>query len=187
MDPSRGGAALRSWLPVLRERRRYIAFELDSEDVIQKGDLLGEMYSAQMSLLGDLGASENQLRLISFDGRFGLIRCSHERIEECRAVLATVSFVGSKRVAVRFRGVSGTIKAATEKYIPKSILQIDEDKKKVDLGPVSGSVARVRGREIDIYPDDQAITERSGTRYVGLTSFDLRGGDINADGTSDGL
>ena len=184
-----GGALLRSWLPVLRERRRYIAFELesDSEEEVKRGDLVGEVYSSQMSLLGDLGASENRLRLITFDGRFGIFRCSHRRIEESRAVLATVHTVGGTRVAIRVRGVSGTIKAATEKYIPQSILQTDEDERRVDLGPISGSIARVRGREIDIRPDGQKTTEGSATRYIGLTSFDLCGGDIDADGTSDGL
>ena len=177
---------MRSWLPVLRDRRRYIAFELEAEYGIERKDLLGEVYSSQMSLLGDIGASEDQLVLVAFDGRFGLIRCSHKRVEECRAVLATVSSVGSTRVAIRVRGVSGTIKAATEKYIPQSILQAYDDKRKIDW-PVSGSVAHVLGCEIDICPDSQEITGRSGTMYVGLTSFDLCGGDVDADGTSDGL
>jgi len=178
---------LRSWLPVLRDRRRYVAFELEAEDRIGRGDLMGEIRAAQTSLFGDLGAAKNRLRMISFDGRFGLLRCSHLRTEECRALLATVSSVGGTRAAIRVRGISGSIKAATEKYIPQSILQPDENKRRVDWGPVSGYVARVIGQEIDLCPDDRNITEGSGTRYVGLTSFDLCGEDIDADGTSDGL
>jgi ribonuclease P/MRP protein subunit POP5 len=181
-----GGDTLRSWLPVLRDRRRYIAFELEAEDRVTRGDLIGEIRAAQTALFGDRGAAENRLRMISFDGRFGLIRCTHSRTEECKALLATVSSVGGTRAAIRVRGISGSIKAATEKYIPQSILQPDENKRRVDLGPVSGSVARVIGREIDLCPDDRKMTEGSGTRYVGLTSFDL-GEDIDADGTSDGL
>jgi ribonuclease P/MRP protein subunit POP5 len=182
-----GGTLLRSWLPVLRDRRRYIAFELEAEGRVRRGDLIGEIRAAQTSLFGDLGAAENRLRMITFDGRFGLIRCTHTRTEECRALLATVNLVGGTRAAIRVRGISGSIKAATEKYIPQSILQPDENKRRVDLGPVSGSVARVIGREIDLCPDDRKMTEGSGTRYVGLTSFDLCGEDIDADGTSDGL
>jgi len=178
---------LRSWLPVLRDRRRYIAFEVEAEGRVRGGDLVAEIRAAQTSLFGDLGAAKNRLRVISFDGRFGLLRSTHTRTEECRALLATVNSVGGMRASIRVRGISGSIKAATEKYIPQSILQPDENKRRVDLGPVSGSVVRVRGREIDLSPDDPKMTEGSGTRYVGLTSFDLRGEDIDADGTSDGL
>ncbi|HPJ30803.1 MAG TPA: Rpp14/Pop5 family protein [Methanothrix sp.] len=178
---------MRSWLPVLRDRRRYIAFELEAEDQVKGGDLMAEIRAAQTSLFGDLGAAKNRLRMISFDGRFGLLRCRHTRTEECRVLLASVSSAGGARAAIRVRGISGSIKAATEKYIPQSILQPDENKRRVDLGTVSGSVARVIGREIDLCPDDRKMTEGSGTRYVGLTSFDLCGEDIDADGTSDGL
>ncbi|HPY72750.1 MAG: Rpp14/Pop5 family protein [Methanothrix sp.] len=178
---------MRSWLPVLRDRRRYIAFEVEAEDRVRAGDLMAEIRAAQTSLFGDLGSAKNRLRMISFDGRFGLLRSSHLRTEESRALLATVTSVGGTRAAIRVRGISGSIKAATEKYIPQSTLQPGENKRRVDLGPVSGSVVRTRGREIDLCPDDPKMTEGSATRYVGLTSFDLCGEDIDADGTSDGL
>ncbi|MGB3944938.1 MAG: Rpp14/Pop5 family protein [Methanothrix sp.] len=178
---------MRSWLPVLRDRRRYLAIEVEAEGRVRRTDLAAEVWDAQTSLFGDLGAARNRLRIISFDGRFGIIRYSHQRKEECRAVLATVHTIGGARAAIRVRGISGTIKGATEKYIPQSTLQPDENVRRVDLGLVSGSVARVHGREIDLCPDDRKMTEGSGTRYVGLTSFDLCGEDTDADGTSDGL
>ncbi len=178
---------MRSRLPVLRDRKRYIAFELESEGSVRSGDLIREIYASQVSLFGDMGASENRIKLITFNGRFGLVRCSHRRVLECRAVLATVRAVGRNRAAIRVRGVSGTIKTATEKYIPQPILQAVDDERRIDLGLVSGSVARICKREIDLSPDDQKITEGSGTQYVGLTYFDLCGGDTNADGTSDGV
>lgn len=178
---------MRTWLPVLRDRRRYFAIEVEAEDRVRRTDLASEIRASQTSLFGDLGAARNRLRIISFDGRFGILRHSHERTEDCRALLATVHSVGGVRAAIRVRGISGTIKAATEKYIPQSTLQPDENVRRVDSGLVSGSVVRVHGREIDLCPDDRKMTEGSGTRYVGLTSFDLCGEDTDADGTSDGL
>jgi RNase P/RNase MRP subunit POP5 len=67
---------LRSKLPVLRARRRYAVFEVDCEETVLARDLIGEIHSAQVSLFGDAGAAENRLKLISFDGRLGLIRCN---------------------------------------------------------------------------------------------------------------
>lgn len=179
---------MRSWLPVLRERKRYIVFEVISEKDVSKNDLLAAIRSAETTLFGDIGSSLSRLRLISFDGRFGLLRCAHTRIEESRAALATVYSINRTRAAIRVLGVSGTIKAATEKYIPLLPLRRAENvERKIELEQVSGWIVRIRGREVDLTPDDQEITKRSDTQFVGLTSFDLYGGMYNADDTSDGI
>jgi len=168
--------------------RRYLAFELDSEDAIQQKDLVTEIYSSQASLFGDTGSAQNRLRLISFDGKFGLLRCGHKRITEARAVLAAIYSIGGIRAALRVKGVSGTIKSATEKYIPQlSQISAGNDGRRIELGEVSGCIIHTHGREIDLYPDDRDTTKGSDTRYLGLTSFDLCGGHDNADGTPDGL
>ncbi|MDM7912053.1 MAG: hypothetical protein QUS09_03060 [Methanotrichaceae archaeon] len=64
---------MRSKLPVLRPRRRYIAFEVDCEEPISARDLIGEIHCAQVSLFGDTGAAQNRLKLINFNGRLGLL------------------------------------------------------------------------------------------------------------------
>lgn len=43
---------MRSRLPVLRGRRRYMIFELQSEGEISPKDLMNEIYSTQFSLFG---------------------------------------------------------------------------------------------------------------------------------------
>ena len=169
-------------------RRRYLAFELDSEESVSQKDLVAEIYSSQASLFGDTGSALNRLRLISFDGRFGILRCSHKHITETRAVLATICSIGGIRVALRVKGISGTIKSATEKYIPQlSQISAGNDGRRIELGEVSGCIIHTHGREIDLYPDDRDTTKGSDTRYLGLTSFDLCGGHDDADGTPDGL
>jgi len=173
-------------------RRRYIAFQVDSEEIVPPRKLAAEIIYAQVSLLGDKGASVNRLKLISFDGRFGLLRCSHTRVDENRAVLATIYSVDGIRAALHVKGVSGTIKAATEKYIPKLSLTIAEtsaenDERRIELEGVSGWIIHSYNREIDLSPDEIDRTKGSDTRYLGLTSFDLCGGCDDADGTADGL
>jgi ribonuclease P/MRP protein subunit POP5 len=169
-------------------KRRYIAFELDSEEIIQQTELAVEILSTQSALFGDKGASQNRLRLIFFNGRFGLLRCSCSRIQESRAVLAAVYSISGIRAALRVKGVSGTIKAATEKYIPKmSLSSAENDGRRIELEGVSGWIIHSHGREIDLSPDEKNRTKGSDTRYLGLTSFDLCGGCYDADGTADGL
>lgn len=169
-------------------RRRYLAFEVDSEGAIGQKDLIAEIYSSQSSLFGDTGSSQNRLRLISFDGKYGLLRCSHEHIIETRAVLASIYSISGIRAALRVKGVSGTIKSAIEKYLPQlSQISAGNDGRRIELDEVSGCIIHTHGREIDLYPDDRDKTKGSDTRYLGLTSFDLCGGHDDADGTSDGL
>ena len=179
---------MRSRLPVLRQRRRYLAFEVDSEDPVSEKDLASEIALAQVSLFGDLGPGRNRLRLISFDGRFGLLRCSHTHVEETRAVLATIYSIKGVRAAARVKGASGTIKAATEKYIPQlGYISAESEGKRIELREVSGRIVHIRGHEIDLCPEDRNMTKGSDARYLGLTSFDLCGGCDDADGTADGL
>lgn len=169
-------------------RRRYLAFELDSEEAVLHKELMVEIYSSQVSLFGDLGSAQNRLRLISFNGKFGLLRCSHKHITETRVVLATICSIGGIRAALRVKGVSGTIKSATEKYIPQlSQISAGQNGRRIELGEVSGCIIHTHGRGIDLYPDDRDTTKGSDTRYLGLTSFDLCGGHDDANGTPDGL
>lgn len=176
---------MRSRLPVIRPRRRYLAFELEAEGPVQQRDLVSEIQSSQLSLFGEAGAARNRLVLISFDGRLGILRCSHTHLQETRAVIASIFYIGGVRAALRTKGVSGTIKTATEKYLQQlSKLSAETDGRRIEIEDVSGCIVRAHGLAVDICPDDG---KGSDTRYLGLTSFDLSGGHKDADGTTDGL
>ncbi len=179
---------MRSRLPVLRDRKRYMIFELQAEGEISPKDLMSEVFSSQFSLFGDDGAAKNRLKMIAFNGRYGLIRFSHIRIQETRATLATVHFVHGIRVALHTKGVSGTIKSATEKYLPRlSKIRAENDGRRIELKDVSGCIIRTHGVKVDLCPDDRNKSIGPDTQYLGMTSFDLSGGHEDADGTADGL
>ncbi len=121
--------------PTLRERRRYLAFELISEREIDKRELLKEIRDSVYSLYGDTGASESKMWLIEYgkkedaDGgtdrcrSVGILRCAHNKVEEVRAALACIHSASGVRLGIRVIGISGTIKGATRltKVIPKII------------------------------------------------------------------
>ncbi len=179
---------MRSRFPVLRDRRRYMIFELLSEGEISPKDLMSEIASSQSSLFGDEGAAKNRLKMITFNGRYGLIRFSHKHVQETRATLATIHSIHGIRVVLHTKGVSGTIKSATEKYLPRlSKICAESDGRRIELRDVSGCIIRTHGVKVDLCPDDRNMSMGSGTQFVGLTSFDLSGGHEDADGTADGL
>ena len=113
-------------LPSLRERRRYLLFELMGEREIDKRELMKELWNSIYSLYGDVGASESKLWLIEYhrleDRKeeestliVGVLRCAHNKVEEVRASLACIHTVNDARVGIRVIRTSGSIKGASRR------------------------------------------------------------------------
>jgi ribonuclease P/MRP protein subunit POP5 len=118
-------------LPTLRDKRRYIAFEIASERAITRQQLMDEILNSIILLFGDTGCSEINPRLISYNEKFGIIRCAREKTTQTRAALACISNVRGMRLSILVLGISGTIKGATEKFIQKIFIkELEPDKKK---------------------------------------------------------
>lgn len=101
----------------MRQRRRYIAFEVVGAGVSARGlaglvKRLAHKFPAE-----DPRAS---LKLIRFDesSRRGLLRCGHKQVEAVKGALAEE--IGRGRARALVLGVSGTIKAARRKFLAKS-------------------------------------------------------------------
>ena len=104
-------------LPSLRAKKRYLAFELISEEPASRSDLVKEVTSSASSLLGDVTASQCEIKVLGFEDWKGIIQCSHTRVKETRASLATLTRISGKRATLHILGTSGTIKRATEKFL----------------------------------------------------------------------
>lgn len=113
-------------LPSLRERRRYLLFEVLGERELDKRELMKEIWNSMYSLYGDVGASESKLWLISYreneshnEGEatcgMGVLRCAHDKVEEVRASLACIHSVNGARVGIRVIRTSGSIKGASKR------------------------------------------------------------------------
>ncbi len=165
-----------------------MAFEVEAEGEFSPKDLMSEIHSVQFSLFGDAGAGDNRLNLIFFDGSRGLLRFGHLHGQQTRAILACIQSVRGIRAALHVKDISGTIKSAREKYLPRlSKLSVESDGRRIELKDVSGCIIRTHGVKVDLCPDDRNKSTGSDTQYLGLTSFDLSGGHEDADGTADGL
>ncbi len=117
-------------LPTLRDKKRYLAFEVTSEQTINRQQLFNEILDSTASLFGDKGISEINPKLMSYDGRFGIIRCAREKTQETRAALACINNIRRIRVSILVLGTSGTIKGATEKFIQQTLIKELEPEKK---------------------------------------------------------
>ncbi|ODS39161.1 MAG: hypothetical protein A7316_06280 [Candidatus Altiarchaeales archaeon WOR_SM1_86-2] len=105
--------------PTLRERNRYVVFEIISENNgFSKGDVSKVIQNASLRFLGELGVSKMSLWLIEWNGetRKGILKVNHKSVDEMRASIALIREINGKRAIFHVLGVSGTIKRAREKY-----------------------------------------------------------------------
>jgi len=120
--------------PTLRDKKRYLAFEVISEGKIEFGDMVNAFWHSLLNLIGEIGAARAKIWFVSDswdeNRQRGLIRCDNKYVEYVRVSLALIERIGDKRVVVNTLGVSGTMKAARRKFFGERTLEdfeIDRD------------------------------------------------------------
>jgi ribonuclease P/MRP protein subunit POP5 len=107
----------------LRPRWRYLAVELESwpNADLSRGAFQRELWYAAQNLVGDARSADADLTVVRFlfdRGRgAALVRARRGEVDVTRAVLACVDSVDGAPLGVRVRGVSGTVRAAEERYL----------------------------------------------------------------------
>ncbi len=178
--------------PTLRESKRYLAFSLTAEKDISRRDLINELNFAAATLVGDVGCSELSMHLLSFDDCNGIMQCAANKVWESRGVMASISSIKGVRVRLTVLGVSGTVRASTQNYLLINDIKTSEPERErtaesdeceffIANNAISGKVVRRNNNEIDILPDSphyEDKLENSGTRYFGITVFDITDKEI---------
>jgi len=98
-------------------RRRYLALEIDSDEMVDSREFMDAVWSAVSKLYGEYGASEAGLTLIDYDmeKRFAVIRTAHTAVEIVRTALASITKIENMPVAIHILTVSGTIRSLYKK------------------------------------------------------------------------
>ena len=102
---------------IKREKRRYLALKVVSEQAFNEMALLDAVQDSVLRLFGEYGASKAEIKLIKAipEKRQLVIRCSLLMLEKVRAAIASTDEVDSKPATVDVVGVSGTLKALSKK------------------------------------------------------------------------
>ena len=98
-------------------RRRYLALEIDSDEMVDSREFMDAVWSAVSKLYGEYGASGTGLTLIDYDmeKRFAVIRTAHTAVEMVRTALASITKIENMPVAIHILTVSGTIRSLYKK------------------------------------------------------------------------
>ncbi|MEM4336911.1 MAG: Rpp14/Pop5 family protein [Candidatus Woesearchaeota archaeon] len=110
---------IKALLPTLREKKRYLAFKINSETKINDFNAIkNEILLSANYFIGDLGMAKANIVFLKdkFKENKGLIMVNRKYIEHLRASLALINNIKGIPVAVHSIGASGMIKKA-EKYL----------------------------------------------------------------------
>jgi len=91
-----------------RPRYRYIAFRVEGPRPFSRGEVLDALH-----------ALPDPLWLVGYEHPLGLARCVHRNKESTIQALRGMQTVAGESVRVTTLGTSGTIRAATEKYLSR--------------------------------------------------------------------
>jgi len=113
---------LKPLLPSLRERKRYLAFEVLSKAKITDYDAVSEaILQNSTEFLGHLGMSKAGVMILkdkyNKDSQRGLIRVNNKNVDNLKAALTMVDHIDNNEVIVKSLGVSGILNKAEKKYL----------------------------------------------------------------------
>lgn len=107
---------IKSLMPSLREKKRYIAFEVMSNENIDCYEASREIVSSALSLTGTLGVGAMGFMFLpeNYKNNKGILRVNHNYLNHARASLALIKEINKKPAVVRSLSVSGAINKMKE-------------------------------------------------------------------------
>lgn len=100
--------------PTMREKERYIAFEVLSEERIMFSDLESAIWNTAQDFFGELGTAQTSMWIIKnlYDEnkQVGVIRCNNISVDKILTSLGLITRLGDLRVIFKILAISGTIK-----------------------------------------------------------------------------
>jgi ribonuclease P/MRP protein subunit POP5 len=100
--------------PTLREKDRYISFQVISEESITYSDLESAIWNQLLDFYGEYGVSKTSMWLVknlwNEKNQVGVIRCNNRSVSQVIAGLGLISRLGDIRVILKILKISGTLK-----------------------------------------------------------------------------
>ncbi len=100
-------------LPTLKERKRYILFEVNPKIGVEKEEVKKQVTKACLQFLGELGMAKAGIQFLpetykKSSGK-GVIRVGHKHVDETKAALALIKEINGKKVSFNALKVSGLL------------------------------------------------------------------------------
>ena len=110
------GCNMKPLLPSLREKKRYVVFDIKTDD-FDKKKIENIIAETALKFMGEFGISKAGFMILSdsWNGKKGIIKIGSKYVDEIKLVLGLIK----GNIIVNTLGVSGTLKKAKQKFIGK--------------------------------------------------------------------
>jgi len=114
--------------PHLRNKKRYLAFEVLSDDSLNREEVISMIWGAAANLHGSCRVSQFDLWVVMVwqcgltgqNAVKGILRCNRDSVDSIRSIFPLINHFKGIKVVFHTLGVSGTIKSAKRKFIKQS-------------------------------------------------------------------
>ncbi len=107
-------------LPSLKEKRRYLVFEVISERKHGLDEVKKAIMDSLTSFLGASGMAKAKMRMLADkwdeDKQKGVIVMERKNLDSVKAALCMATSVSGEKAIIRSAGASGILKKAVEKF-----------------------------------------------------------------------
>ena len=102
-------------LPSLKQKKRYIVFQIISSYTFSVGDVSTAVNDAFHNFIGELGVARASPLFLKerYKDNIMVIKVNHKYVPECIAALTLIKKIKNKGVIVKSIVTSGTLKKAT--------------------------------------------------------------------------
>ena len=109
---------LKSLLPSLKEKKRYLVFEVISKNKISQNQAISSIMQKTRDFIGELGMAKANLSILEhWRNNKGIIKASNKYTDEIKASLTLINKIDNSDVIVRCLGVSGILNKAVSRYM----------------------------------------------------------------------
>lgn len=98
--------------PSLREKKRYVVYQVHSQDNIDMAKVQPALVARIKELLGVFHASQAGIMPVKFKDDKGIIKCNHTAVDYIKSCFVMITTLNNQSVQIRSINVSGMIKKA---------------------------------------------------------------------------
>ena len=100
-------------LPSLKEKKRYLAYEVISEGNLNKYDIAKAVKENSLKFMGSLNYGKAGVKMISA-GKKGIVKVNNKFVDHLKSSLILINKVGNNNVMFKTVKVSGVLKKLKE-------------------------------------------------------------------------
>ncbi|MBR9699047.1 hypothetical protein GOV09_01150 [Candidatus Woesearchaeota archaeon] len=105
--------------PSQRERKRYIVYQIQSQDKFSFAQVSKAIQQTSLRLLGEFGWERANMYIIknTFSNNQGMLRVNNKMLNDTKKALLLVKSVAGKKIILNIKGISGILKKAKNKFL----------------------------------------------------------------------